>query len=61
MGFKLPLLTSDDPTVEYTKLAAVIAHCRLAKKVTIGMFFKDGLTGSAWGDWALCTASPLRI
>ena len=26
----------------------------------ISMFFQNGLTGSAWGDWALCTASPLR-
>merc|ERR1712176_291473 len=26
----------------------------------IGMFFQDGLTGSAGGDWALYTASPLR-
>merc|ERR1740138_273097 len=26
----------------------------------IGMFFQDGLTGSAWGDWALYTGSPLR-
>eukprot|EP00971_Amphidinium_carterae_P322719 6414118-Amphidinium_carterae.1 len=26
----------------------------------IGMFFQDGLTGSAWGDWASYTASPLR-
>ena len=26
----------------------------------IGMFFQDGLTGSAWGDWALYTVSPLR-
>ncbi|CAE8695567.1 unnamed protein product [Polarella glacialis] len=26
----------------------------------IGMFFQDGLTGSAWGDWALYTDSPLR-
>ena len=24
------------------------------------MFFQDGLTGSAWGDWSLYTASPLR-
>ena len=23
-------------------------------------FCKDGLTGSAWGDWSLYTASPLR-
>ncbi len=27
---------------------------------TIGMFFQDGLTGSAWGDWANYTDSPLR-
>merc|ERR1711953_826237 len=26
----------------------------------IGMFFQDGLTGSAWGDWANYTNSPLR-
>mmetsp|Transcript_44050 Transcript_44050/g.104876 ORF Transcript_44050/g.104876 Transcript_44050/m.104876 type:complete len:204 (-) Transcript_44050:127-738(-) len=26
----------------------------------IGMFFQDGLTGSAWGDWAAYTDSPLR-
>merc|ERR1719282_382779 len=26
----------------------------------IGMFYQDGLTGSAWGDWALYTDSPLR-
>merc|ERR1712156_115603 len=24
------------------------------------MLFQDGLTGSAWGDWATCTDSPLR-
>ena len=24
------------------------------------MFFQDGLTGSAWGDWSTYTASPLR-
>ena len=24
------------------------------------MFFQDGLVGNAWGDWALCTDSPLR-
>ena len=23
-------------------------------------FFQDGLTGSAWGDWANYTDSPLR-
>ena len=24
------------------------------------MFFQNGLTGAAWGDWALYTDSPLR-
>jgi len=26
----------------------------------IGMFYQDGLTGSAWGDWSLYEDSPLR-
>mmetsp|Transcript_24239 Transcript_24239/g.50288 ORF Transcript_24239/g.50288 Transcript_24239/m.50288 type:complete len:211 (+) Transcript_24239:2-634(+) len=26
----------------------------------IGMFFQNGLTGEAWGDWSLYTDSPLR-
>jgi len=42
------------------KLNAEIANGRLAMMAIIGMFFQDGLTGSAWGDWALYTASPLR-
>ena len=37
-----------------------IANGRLSMMAIIGMFFQDGLTGSAWGDWALYTASPLR-
>merc|ERR1719330_200337 len=42
------------------KLSAEIANGRLAMMAIIGMFFQDGLTGSAWGDWALYTDSPLR-
>merc|ERR1711865_448452 len=42
------------------KLNAEIANGRLAMMAIIGMFFQDGLTGSAWGDWANYTASPLR-
>merc|ERR1712203_115252 len=57
-GFKV--LTSDDPAEKEKKLAAEIANGRLAMMAIIGMFFQDGLTGSAWGDWALYTASPLR-
>merc|ERR1719411_988546 len=57
-GFKV--LTSDDPEEKTKKLSAEIANGRLAMMAIIGMFFQDGLTGSAWGDWALYTASPLR-
>jgi len=41
-------------------LLAEINNGRLAMVAIIGMFFQDGLTGSAWGDWALYTDSPLR-
>ena len=57
-GFKV--LTSSDPAEKTKKLSAEIANGRLAMAAIIGMFFQDGLTGSAWGDWALYTASPLR-
>merc|ERR1712176_864046 len=57
-GFKV--LTSDDPAEKTKKLSAEMANGRLAMVAIIGMFFQDGLTGSAWGDWALYTASPLR-
>merc|ERR1711879_514758 len=57
-GFKV--LTSDDPAEKEKKLSAEIANGRLAMVAIIGMFFQDGLTGSAWGDWALYTGSPLR-
>merc|ERR1711937_6393 len=57
-GFKV--LTSSDPEEKKKKLAAEIANGRLAMMAIIGMFFQDGLTGSAWGDWSLYTASPLR-
>merc|ERR1712159_385484 len=57
-GFKV--LTSSDPAEKTKKLAAELANGRLAMMAIIGMFFQDGLTGSAWGDWASYTASPLR-
>merc|ERR1711879_602853 len=57
-GFKV--LTSSDPEDKTKKLSAEIANGRLAMVAIIGMFFQDGLTGSAWGDWALYTGSPLR-
>merc|ERR1712217_345558 len=41
-------------------LLAEINNGRLAMVAIIGMFFQDGLTGSAWGDWSTYTASPLR-
>merc|ERR1712032_1328361 len=58
--FGWKLITSDDPEVKNKKLAAELANGRLAMMAIIGMFFQDGLTGSAWGDWAVYTASPLR-
>merc|ERR1711966_473734 len=42
------------------KLSSEIANGRLAMMAIIGMFFQDGLTGSARGDWSLYTDSPLR-
>merc|ERR1712045_1018395 len=54
------VLTSSDPEEKTKKLAAEIANGRLAMVAIIGMFFQDGLTGSAWGDWSLYTDSPLR-
>ena len=57
-GWKV--LTSADPAEKTKKLSAEIANGRLAMAAIIGMFFQDGLTGSAWGDWALYTDSPLR-
>ncbi|CAK0906439.1 unnamed protein product [Prorocentrum cordatum] len=60
VGWKPPLLTSADPETRKRRLNAEIANGRLAMMAIIGMFFQDGLTGSAWGDWALYTDSPLR-
>merc|ERR1711897_15459 len=50
----------EDPEVRSKKLSAELANGRLAMVAIIGMFFQDGLTGSAWGDWANYTDSPLR-
>ncbi|CAE7484748.1 FCPE, partial [Symbiodinium sp. CCMP2456] len=50
----------EDPELKKKKLNAELANGRLAMMAIIGMFFQDGLTGSAWGDWANYTDSPLR-
>merc|ERR1719243_503556 len=57
-GWKV--LTAKDEAGRTKKLNEEIANGRLAMMAIIGMFFQDGLTGSAWGDWALYDASPLR-
>merc|ERR1712117_995679 len=60
MGWKPPLLATEDPDTKTRRLNAELANGRLAMMAIIGMFFQDGLTGSAWGDWASYTDSPLR-
>merc|ERR1712014_189474 len=49
-----------DPERKKKTLLAEINNGRLAMVAIIGMFFQDGLTGSAWGDWANYVDSPLR-
>merc|ERR1719361_1943875 len=53
-------LTSDNPEELKRKLNSELANGRLAMMAIIGMFFQDGLTGSAWGSWDLYTDSPFR-
>merc|ERR1712117_15591 len=60
MGWKPPLLATEDPDTKTRRLNAELANGRLAMMAIIGMFFQDGLTGSAWGDWTAYTDSPLR-
>merc|ERR1712039_265698 len=60
VGWRPPLLATDDAELKRKRLNAEIANGRLAMMAIIGMFFQDGLTGSAWGDWANYTDSPLR-
>ncbi|CAK0902465.1 unnamed protein product [Prorocentrum cordatum] len=60
VGWKPPLLSGFQGEAKTKKLNAEIANGRLAMMAIIGMFYQDGLTGSAWGDWASYTDSPLR-
>merc|ERR1719367_486752 len=50
----------EDKAKKEKSLLAEINNGRLAMMAIIGMFFQNGLTGSAWGDWANYTDSPLR-
>ena len=60
MGWNPPLFSGNSPEMKERRLNVEIANGRLAMMAIIGMFFQDGLTGSAWGDWANYTDSPLR-
>ena len=60
-AFGLPFGKKIEDAEKKTKsLNAEINNGRLAMMAIIGMFFQDGLTGSAWGDWANYADSPLR-
>ena len=50
--FGWKVLTSSDPEIKKNKLNSEIANGRLAMTAIIGLFFQDGITGSAWGYWA---------
>merc|ERR1719291_216166 len=59
-GWRPPVLATNDKELRKKRLNAELANGRLAMMAIIGMFYQDGLSGSAWGDWALYTDSPLR-
>jgi len=60
LGIPNGFVKISSPEAKAKKLSAELANGRLAMMAIIGMFFQNGLTGSAWGDWALYTDSPLR-
>jgi len=55
-----PLRIMADEDLRKRSLNAELANGRLAMVAIVGMWFQDGLTGQAWGDWSLYTDSPLR-
>merc|ERR1712048_826779 len=56
----VPNATGPMTDPEARKRKPELANGRLAMMAIIGLFYQDGLTGSAWGDWSLYTDSPLR-
>lgn len=50
----------EDKQRKEKSLVAELNNGRLAMFAIIGMFFQNGLTGSAWGDWSSYVDSPLR-
>jgi len=59
--FGLPFAKSiNDQAKKEKSLLAEINNGRLAMMAIIGIWFQNGLTGTAWGNWELYTDSPLR-
>ena len=46
--------------VYVSKVLSAVFFVDVVLRFCVSRFFQDGLTGSAWGDWANYTASPLR-
>ena len=53
-------MISNDPAEKTNWVSAELDNGRLAMMAIIRMFFQDCLTGTAWDDWGLYKASPLR-
>jgi hypothetical protein len=70
MGYVVPFLckapgyVSPSPDLKFEDVPngrSASSKCRLAIMAIVGKLFHQGPAGSAWGDWATHSASPLRV